>query len=176
MMKMGFFSSFKYCALALCALMAMSTSPSQAGDLAMPSGKTLLTVVGKITNTNVGETVEFDRDLLQAMGMHTLNTTNPFIQGTHTFEGILFSDLLDAVGATGTTVAARALDGFVADIPIADLRNYPVIIAMNMDGKVMSVRSKGPLWVIYPVDQYDELKAETYSSRSIWQLTSLTIK
>lgn len=86
------------------------------------------------------------------------------------------SALLDLVGAEGETVQARALDGYNVDIPMADLRNYPVILAMKMDGKVMRVRSKGPLWIIYPVDQYEELQAESFSGRSIWQLTTLSVK
>lgn len=175
-MKTHLFSILKRCTLALAMVMLLGTSLPLAADLSVPTGKVLLTVEGKITNTNVGKTAVFDRAQLQAFGMHTVKTSNPFIEGVHTFEGILFSDLLNAVGVQGDRIAAQALDGYVVDIPVADLRKYPVLIAMVMDGKVMRVRSKGPLWVIYPVDQYEELKDETFSNRSIWQLTTLTVK
>jgi len=147
-----------------------------AQELVMPTGKVLLTVEGKITSTNSGDVAIFDRAQLEAFGFQTLKTSNPFIKGVHTFEGVLLSDVIDAVGVTGDVITARALDGYSTDIPVADVRNYPIILAMKMDGKVMHVRSKGPLWIIYPVDQFSELKAESFSGRSIWQLTTLTVK
>lgn len=150
--------------------------PAVAGQLPAPTGKVLLTVTGAITNTTDGKTAEFDRARLQALGVHTLRTSNPFIQGVHTFEGVRLSDVLNAVGAQGTTVVARALDGYTIDIPIEDAAKYQPLLAMKMNGKVMRVRSKGPIWVIYPVDHYPELKAENFSGRSIWQLNSLEVR
>ena len=147
-----------------------------ANPLPAPTGKVLLSVSGAITNTTDGETAVFDRMQLQALGVHTLRTSNPFVQGVHTFEGVRLSDVLNAVGAQGQTVVARALDGYSVDIPVEDAMKYQPLLAMKMDGKVMRVRTKGPIWVIYPVDQYEELKAEDFSARSIWQLNALEIK
>jgi hypothetical protein len=39
-----------------------------------------------------------------------------------------------------------------------------------MDGKTMSVRDKGPLWIIYPYDSSADYRTEVVYSRSIWQL------
>ena len=164
-------------AMALLGAALIFSAPSVlAGDLVPPAGKVLLTVGGKVANTNVGSAAVFDRAQLEALGMHKLVTSNPFIEGIHTFEGPLLSAVLDQVGPEGEIMQARALDGYNVDIPIADVRKYPVILAMKMDGKLMRVRSKGPLWIIYPVDQFAELKTESYSGHSIWQLTTLTVK
>jgi hypothetical protein len=38
----------------------------------------------------------------------------------------------------------------------------------------MSVRDKGPLWVIYPYDS-DDYRSEVIYSRSIWQLDRLEV-
>ena len=51
-----------------------------------------------------------------------------------------------------------------------------MLLATTWKGKVMTVRDKGPIWVVYPVDQHAELADEMYSSRSIWQLTKLTVQ
>jgi len=40
----------------------------------------------------------------------------------------------------------------------------------------MSVRDKGPLFVIYPFDSKAELKSEQYYSRAAWQVRSITIE
>jgi hypothetical protein len=39
----------------------------------------------------------------------------------------------------------------------------------------MSVRDKGPLWVIYPYDAVPEYKSERIYARSIWQLVSIEV-
>lgn len=151
-------------------------SATFAAGLPSPTGKILLTVEGQITKINAGPVAVFDREQLLAFGLHTLKTSNPFIKGVHTFEGVYLSDILDAVGASGKNITALAIDGYSTDIPVSDAYEYKPLIALKMDGKVMRVRTKGPLWLIYPVDQFKELKSEKFSSRSIWQLTTLTVK
>ena len=172
-----FMKNVRRCTLGvLGAVLFLSTPSVHAADLTAPTGKVLLTVQGAITKTNASKIALFDRQQLEQLGLHKLVTSNPFIEGIHTFEGPLLSAVLDQVGAKGETLEAHALDGYNVDIPISDIRTYPVILALKMDGKVMRVRSKGPLWIIYPVDQFDELKSETFSGHSIWQLTTLTVK
>ena len=163
---------------ALFALTALALVPSSshAEKLAAPEGRVILTVDGAIGRTTDGAQALFDRKLIMAIGRRELKTSNPFVKGVHRFEGVLLSELLDHVGAKGTTLSAVALDGYTVNIPIEDARKYPVLIATHRDGKVMRVRDKGPLWVIYPVDQYAELKVEAFSNRSIWQLKHLTVK
>ncbi len=148
---------------------------ASSADMAKPSGKTILTVGGDISETNSGNEAHFDREMLMALGMQTLRTSNPFETGIQVFEGVLLSDVLKRVSAKGTVITAYALDGYAVEIPIKDAMDYPVLLAMSWNGKEMTVRNKGPLWVIYPVDQYDELKDEQYSARSIWQLGRLVI-
>ena len=82
----------------------------------------------------------------------------------------------DAVGAAGTSAAAMALNDYSIDIPLADFRDYPVILALKMDGKNMRIRDKGPIWIVYPQDDHPELKTQAYRSRSVWQLRRLEIQ
>ena len=39
----------------------------------------------------------------------------------------------------------------------------------------MSVRDKGPIFVIYPFDEAPELYNETYFGRSVWQAVSVEV-
>lgn len=143
--------------------------------LAAPTGPVILTIEGSIAVTNVGETAQFDRAQLIALGIHTLTSSNLFEPGIHTFDGVLLSDVLDRVGATGHMLTAKAIDGYEIDLPMADPETYPVILAHTWNGAVMRVRNKGPLWIIYPIDAFPELKVEKYSTRSVWQLTTLRV-
>ena len=147
-----------------------------AGELPAPKGRVILTLEGNIANTTIGKEALFDRSQLAALGMHELATSNPFEKGIQRYEGFLLKDLLDKVGANGTLLEAIALDGYTVEIPIKDAYDFPVLVAMKWNGKVLRVRNKGPLWIIYPIDQHEELKAQQYSGRSIWQLKHLTIK
>lgn len=145
-------------------------------EMQKPTGPVILTVSGEIGESNAGGDAVFDRDMLKSIGIKSLATTNPFDTGLQRYEGILLSDLLTHVGAKGTTLVAIALDGYTVEIPISDAKTYPVMLAMVWNGKEMTVRNKGPIWVVYPVDQFEKLKEEIYSIRSIWQLTRLIVQ
>jgi hypothetical protein len=157
-------------------LAVAGTAPDAAAEMKPPAGKVILTLGGKIARTNVAGTAQFDRDMLIAVGLTRLSTSNQFETGVQDYEGVLLKDLLAYVGATGTRLLAAALDGYTIEIPVEDTEKYPVLLAMNLNGKAMTVRNKGPIWVIYPIDQFPELKDERFSARSIWQLSRIDVK
>jgi hypothetical protein len=41
---------------------------------------------------------------------------------------------------------------------------------------VMTMRDKGPLWIVYPRDDYSVLHDARYDSRWVWQLNKLHIE
>jgi len=88
----------------------------------------------------------------------------------------LLRDLMEYLKATGNTLQATAINDYAIDIPIEDFQEHDVIIAYKMNGKVMSIRDKGPLWIIYPWSDTPSLRSELYHSRSIWQLIKISIK
>ena len=154
----------------------LTTIETASADIPKPDGTPLLIITGKITKTNVGGEAQLDRKTLQLIGMEKLTTSNQFEPGVHTYEGVLLGNLLTFLGATGTRLIATALDGYSVEIPRHDAERYPVIIAMIRNGQPMTVRDRGPLWIIYPIDQFKELKDEKYSSRSIWQLNRIDVQ
>ena len=152
------------------------TDPLYAQELPQPSSRVLLTVDGKIGLTNGGGEAKFDREMLKSLGMQSITTPNPFEAGMHTFEGVLISDLLKAVDAKGTHLLATAHDGYAVEVPVEDAMKYPVMLAMIWNGKVMKIRNRGPIWIIYPIGKYPELVDQKYSARSVWQLKRLTVE
>ncbi len=93
--------------------------------------------------------------------------------GERTVKGVLARDLLDYVGAKGENMKITALDGYQIDVPVTDIETYDVVIATEIDGKALSVRDKGPAWLIYPVSSHRELDDTVYESRSVWQIKSI---
>lgn len=148
---------------------------ARAQTLPAPEGPVLLTVSGNIAVTNVGETAQFDLSMLQALGETDVVTDTIWTPGSHRFTGVLLETLLAAVGAEGADVSATAINDYTVEIPRADATEDGPIIAYAMDGKPMSRRDKGPLWVIYPYASDPKYRTEVIYSRSIWQLDRVTV-
>ncbi|WP_176037117.1 oxidoreductase [Brucella tritici] len=151
-------------------------SGAAAYPLAKPTGKPILVISGNISNTNVGDTAQFDRDMLEAIGLETVETANPWYDGRVRFEGVSMDKLMTLVGATGTKVTAVALNDYVSTLPMEDLKKFNVILAMKRDGNYMAVRDKGPLFIIYPYDSDPQLQSQTYYTRSAWQVAKLIVE
>ncbi len=147
-----------------------------AGDLGRPAGKVILTISGDIEHTNAGDRAEFDRTMLEALGMTELTVETAWTDGRPTFSGVLGSRILDAVGARGDEIVARAINDYQVTIPVSDLRRYPILFALKQDGRYMRVRDKGPIWVIYPRESHPELDNEETKQKWIWQLSSIHIQ
>lgn len=133
----------------------------------------ILTIDGAIEG---GKPVDFTMSQLEALGTETIVTSTPWTEGTPTFEGVPMSVLLEHVGAKGETADVMALNNYQTAIPVADFTAYPVILATKMDGEYMTVRNKGPLFIMYPFDAVPELQTELYLSRAAWQVRTITIK
>ncbi|UHS63979.1 oxidoreductase [Agrobacterium vaccinii] len=161
----------------LSAMLALTwLSSAHADSLPQPAGKPILSISGNIANTNGKGVATFDRDMLEAIGLVTVETHSPWYDGLTRFEGVPLKKLLEFVGAKGTTVTAVALNDYVSTLPMSDIDKFKVILAMKRDGNYMEVREKGPLFVIYPYDTSAELQTQTYYTRSAWQVAKLKVE
>jgi len=151
-------------------------APALAEDLPAPTGEILLTVTGAISAANQGDAAVFDLDMLKAVGEVTFTTTTPWTEGERSFTGVPLEALMQAVGVTGGMLTAKAINDYAIEIPVSDAVTDGPIIAYLQNGEPMSVREKGPLWVVYPYDSKEDYQAEVIYSRSIWQLTNLDVK
>lgn len=150
--------------------------PALSKEFPRPAGPVLLTVTGKIEKTN-GDAVAFlDENILSAFPEHRIETRTPWTDGVARFEGVLLSDVLTAVGARGNSLFAEAINGYRIELPISDAEEFGVLLAMRMDGKPLSRRDKGPLWIVYPRDSIAEIRDERYDSRWVWQLNRLEVR
>lgn len=163
--------AFKGCLVTSAVLFA-----SLASALDTPKGAVILTVSGNITETNSANGAEFDREMLLALGNHTLKTDTPWTEGMNTFNGPLLSEVLNAVGAKGENLVFTALNDYSANLPAQDAFDHNVMLAMDMNGKKMSVRDKGPIFVLYPFADKPELNNEVIHNRSVWQVKTIKVE
>jgi hypothetical protein len=135
--------------------------------------KPLFTICGKIAKT--GDVVVTPADFAK-IGSFEINTVvDTMSEGIHRVKGVLGRELLRQYGSTGTTLRVIGLDGYTIDVPVADLMKYDVVLANEIDGKPLSVRDKGPAWLIYPQSQHPELDDPIYAARAVWQVTRIEV-
>lgn len=139
-----------------------------------PNGPVVLTISG--THTNAGKNAAFTMDRLAKLPQASFVTQTPWYNKPVKFTGPLLKDVLAAAGVRGHKITAVALNDYKVDIPFEDLNKYPVMLARLADGKPMAVRDKGPLFIVYPYDDYRELRKDIYYGRSAWQLSKLLIQ
>lgn len=147
-----------------------------AASLPTPSERPVLTISGKISVTNKDNTAQFDRAMLEALGMVTIETTTPWYEGKVKFEGVPLDKLMKRVGASGERVIVVALNDYSTEIPMADFAKFNVILAIKRNGEYMPVRDKGPLFIIYPFDSNPDLQTQTYYARSAWQVARIDVR
>ncbi|MFN3261333.1 MAG: oxidoreductase [Pikeienuella sp.] len=117
--------------------------------------------------------VELDRAALEAMPVTMIETSTIWTEGVRTFTGVLLADLVASQGIRSEMISAVALNDYAVEIPLSDAEPGGPIVAYMLDGAAMSVREKGPFWIIYPYDSDAKYRTETIYSRSIWQLTRI---
>jgi len=144
--------------------------------LPAPAGEVILTVSGDITNMNQGDTAAFDLEILESLPSTTFTTTTIWTEGGQEFTGVELGDLLAAIGAEGGTLVAVAVNDYQIEIPVSDAVENGPIVAYLRNGEPMSVRDKGPLWVVYPFDDNADYRTEVIYSRSIWQLERIEVR
>ena len=161
--------------IAACCLTLLLTPLSWAGtkDAVAPVKKEVSTPV--ILSVTGPQAADFTLAQLQALPQKTVSTTTPWTEGSHTYTGVLLRDLLDKQGLQkATKLNAKALNDYVTTITVADVYKYDVLLALTQDGKLLTRRNKGPVWVIYPLSQHPELDKPSYHSAMIWQLRSIS--
>lgn len=156
------------------AVIALLALPVAGEELAAPTGDVILTVTGASV-TNGDGAAALDLAMLEGMGSTTIETSTIWTEGTQTFEGVSLNALIDRLRIEGKTLSAVAINDYAVEIPTSDAVEGGPIIAYKMNGNLMSVRDKGPLWVIYPYDSDPAYQTEVIYSRSIWQLDRLDV-
>ncbi|MCC9621102.1 molybdopterin-dependent oxidoreductase [Thalassospira sp. MA62] len=144
----------------LAAIMTFSMSSASAAS------KLTLTTLG-------GDKIKLSVEQLAEMPATEFETTTPWTTGVQKFRGVSFAQLFDAYGITSETVRVAALNDYSVIVPTADLRNDGAILAYHLNGSEMSVREKGPFWVVFPYDSDPRFQTDAYWAYSVWQVKAI---
>ncbi|RJE79892.1 molybdopterin-dependent oxidoreductase [Paracoccus sp. JM45] len=129
-----------------------------------------------MTITTPTSSKRYDLDDLMAFPQVKFETSTIWTGGVPEFTGVSLSALLKDAGITEGTIMATAINDYAVEIPLNEINDKFPIIAYYQNDEPMSVRDKGPLWIVYPYDQFIEYQTQINYSRSIWQLDRIILE
>ncbi|WP_028450375.1 molybdopterin-dependent oxidoreductase [Chitinibacter tainanensis] len=133
--------------------------------------RTILTIKGKVTTLQALSLADLDK-----LPQYKMTVPTPWYPEPQTFEGPLLRDVLKLAGVSSGALRLSALNDYTIEIPASDAFTYDVIVASRLGGKTMSIREKGPLFIMYPFDQHADLRKTDYYRRCAWQLKLITVQ
>lgn len=152
-------------ATAICAMASLMGSVAHAAE---PVLLTVSAADGTAIKT-------YDLAALEGLGATSFATSTIWTEGTQTYTGVSLVALFKDIGVTEGEINAVAINNYSAPIPVSDAVEGGPILAYLVNGETMSIRDKGPLWLVYPFDSNSDYQSETIYSRSIWQLDRLQL-
>lgn len=138
--------------------------------MASPAASELKTVDGD------GNVKIFSLDDLEALRVYQFETETSWTEAKTHFSGPSLMDVLRVSGMNDCKFRVRALNEYSVNfdsltVPLTPF--YP-IIATRIDDERFSVREKGPLWIVYPYDQFEFLRDDLIYAVSVWQVRELS--
>jgi len=126
-----------------------------------------------LTIRGVGDVRHLTRADLEAMETVSFETSTIWTDGVQSFTGVPLSAIAASLGVRNGTLLASAVNDYTIEFPVVDAMQDGPVIAFLRNGAPMSVRNKGPLWLVYPFDSDPAFQTELAYSRSIWQMDRL---
>jgi hypothetical protein len=165
----------------------VSEAQRQPGQpLPAPKSQTIITVTGNIQAqqeksasrpaTSTG--IQLDRENLASAGLVEYTINDIFEKKSNRFRGVLMRDLLALwqVSPEAKQVTLTALNDYKITMPIALLQQYPVILAMEQNGRPMQPDYRGPAMIVTPYEQYGAVPELANRDYWIWQVTKIHIE
>ena len=154
----------------------ISAINSPVSALQPATDKVIFSITGNIGEKNTSNAANFDLAMIEKMPQKTFTTLTPWDKQPIQFTGPLLRDILSAVKSNGSTLNVTALNDYKTSIPVTDANNFDVILAYKINGQLIPIKTKGPLFIIYPFDAHEKLQSKAYYERSAWQLKSMHVE
>ncbi|WP_052704077.1 molybdopterin-dependent oxidoreductase [Vibrio nigripulchritudo] len=134
------------------------------------SDRTILTVSGQVEKSR-----KYSLEQIQSFPQLLITTNTPWTNEAHSYKGPTLEDILNDAKAKGSWLTLKALDKYQVTVDFERIRQFKPILAWEDNGKKMTVRGKGPLWLILPKDHHKELEAQIFNDYMIWQLVTIDV-
>ena len=113
---------------------------------------------------------------LESLAQRIIKTSNDYVDGVAEFRGPSVQDVISLIGRSSARQARMiSTNRYEVEIELAELDRFGAILAMEMNGEPLTLRDKGPIWLMYPMDSYAELSDRGFNSRLVWQLEQIEL-
>ena len=141
----------------------------------------LLRVSGEITKFNSSNNKSYDFTLasLKELGTQNVGAANKYVTGRAVFQGPYLRDVLKAAGISPNAkeVIFEAADNYTVRAPVSDAMKFKVIVAHSYNGQPLKSNDKGPLWIIYPLDEAPAgMNMLTAIDKMAWSLKRIKVR
>ncbi|MDN3702224.1 hypothetical protein ACFFUO_07630 [Vibrio artabrorum] len=123
---------------------------------------------------HLGQKHEFSREQLLSLPQKEITTSLPWVEGERVYSGVTLLAVLETINVPiSPKVIFVALNDYKVAVPQDDFFDYQPIIAIKQNGKFMSVREKGPYWLIYPISSNPDINNADFYAKMIWQIRDI---
>ena len=123
-----------------------------------------------------GKKRELSREQLLQLPQTEITTVHPWSEGEFVYSGVTLQVVLEAMDLRiPPFVTIVALNDYKVVVPQEDFYNYQPIIAIKQNGEFMSVRDKGPYWLIYPLSSKPDINRTDFHAKMIWQIRDILL-
>lgn len=117
-----------------------------------------------------------DRKELEALPQTTIRTVSPYFVGKTEFSGPTLQHVVEHFGASGATnITLTALNDYSVAGGFDEVLSMDAVVATRRNGDTMTVRQRGPFWVILPLSDRPDLDNQSYHQFMVWQLNRIEL-
>lgn len=122
----------------------------------------------------IGKKHEMTREQLLLLPQTEIKTVLPWAEGESVYSGVTLQAILETMDLSlSPLVTIVALNDYKVAVPKEDFDDYQPIIAIKQNGEFMSVRDKGPYWLIYPLSSQPDINNTDFHAKMIWQIRDI---
>lgn len=135
---------------------------------------TLLSIQA-VKNSGCNKSTELNDKALLALPQKQFVTHHSWSENAESFSGPLLEDVLDTTCGNTEKIKLTALNDYAIDMDFSQIKKYQPIVALSVNGKRLSIREKGPLWIMLPLDDHKDIAEKSMDGMMIWQLSNIKI-
>ena len=149
--------------------------PDRSAVPAVPQGKPMLTITGRIGVTNGDRALRFDQTELDRFGLLEMSVNDPWAKQRIALQGMWLRDLVDVArpDAGATSLHLVALDDYQVDLTLADVRNQSIFLATRTgDGTALPIEDGGPTRIVFADSLADRFSPDMW----IWNIETIEVR
>lgn len=122
-----------------------------------------------------GGTMQLTDTALSALPQIAFATSTIWTTGEIRFSGPALAAVLQAGGAGTGDLMLHATNDYNVKMPRDMIEAEAPIIATRIGGQPISLRDKGPFWVVFPYDTQARFRSDLALMVSVWQLIEISV-